>query len=525
MRADLKADTFDAIYFLDTDRIARDVAYQTIIIGELIKHGKQIIIKGKDYIHNPESKFTLTVLGAVAELERAKIIERMTRGRMHRLRMGELAAHGVTTYGYDWVKKTSTSPPALVINEEQAAVVRWMFETFASGATINGIIRSLEERGIPTRMGKPLWRRDHLKDMLQNRTYAGTRYYNRITKTKDGPEHDKGAQHHGYIIRDRADWIAVKVPAIVSEQLFEKVQEKLWFIEQRYRQPAMHYLLSGLVECAECGWACASYRRYLKKTLADGTLRVYHKSAYRCNSRATARLHHGKHIERCSSAEIATGILEGKVFEMIQHVMLDPKKLRRWIKDSNQMDDQAIARALVRIAAQIKGVSDRRRKLIDLYAVGQVMEGEYINGNHALDDKLTRLKQEKAELVKDMHGPELDSAVDRSISRFCDSARSQFEKSVDFEAKQQFLAGHIEKVVCGNGKVTLVGSVPLELKPSSEQAQQPSVSALEFRIVGEIDRTNICGKRPKPREEQRMRCDETDASLASTVTHLDHVAV
>src|SRR5262249_61878004 len=43
-----------------TDRIARDVAYQTIIIGELIKHGKQIIIKGKDYIHNPESKFTLT---------------------------------------------------------------------------------------------------------------------------------------------------------------------------------------------------------------------------------------------------------------------------------------------------------------------------------------------------------------------------------------------------------------------------------------------------------------------------------
>jgi hypothetical protein len=170
-------------------------------------------------------------------------------------------------------------------------------------------------------------------------------------------------------------------------------------------------------------------------------------------------------------------------------------------------------------------VSDRRRKLIDLYAVGQVMEEEYINGNHALDDELNRLKQEKAKLVKDMHGPELDSAVDRSISRFCDSARSQFEKSADFEAKQQFLAGHIEKVTYGNGKVTLVGSVPLELKPSSEQAQQPSVNALEFRIVGEIDRTNICGKRPKPREEQRMRCDETHASLASTVTHLDHVAV
>ena len=61
------------MYFLDTDRIARDVAYQTIILGELLKHGKQII-KGKDYVNNPESKFTVTVLGAVAELERAKII-------------------------------------------------------------------------------------------------------------------------------------------------------------------------------------------------------------------------------------------------------------------------------------------------------------------------------------------------------------------------------------------------------------------------------------------------------------------
>jgi site-specific DNA recombinase len=101
MRADVKTDTFEAIYFLDTDRIARDVAYQSIIIGELIKYGKQTIIKGKDYVNNPENKFTVTVLGAVAELERAKIIERTTRGRLHRLRLGELASGGNGVFGYD----------------------------------------------------------------------------------------------------------------------------------------------------------------------------------------------------------------------------------------------------------------------------------------------------------------------------------------------------------------------------------------------------------------------------------------
>jgi DNA invertase Pin-like site-specific DNA recombinase len=89
MRADLKTDRFDRIYFLAADRIAREVEYQRIIVGELLKHGKQITINGKDYVQNPENKLTLTMLGAFAEFEQAKIIERTTRGRLHRLRMGD----------------------------------------------------------------------------------------------------------------------------------------------------------------------------------------------------------------------------------------------------------------------------------------------------------------------------------------------------------------------------------------------------------------------------------------------------
>ena len=60
LRDDLKTDLFDTIYFLNTDRIAREVTYQTIIIAEILKYKKQIIINNKDYVHNPENKFTLT---------------------------------------------------------------------------------------------------------------------------------------------------------------------------------------------------------------------------------------------------------------------------------------------------------------------------------------------------------------------------------------------------------------------------------------------------------------------------------
>jgi site-specific DNA recombinase len=77
-------------------------------------------------------------------------MERTTRGRLHRLRMGEMSSNGHCIYGYDYVRKTPTSPAAGVINEEQAAVVRSIFEIFAGGNFgVVTISRCLEERRVP----------------------------------------------------------------------------------------------------------------------------------------------------------------------------------------------------------------------------------------------------------------------------------------------------------------------------------------------------------------------------------------
>jgi DNA invertase Pin-like site-specific DNA recombinase len=90
MRKDLKTNLFDVIYFLEADRIAREVLIQTTIIADILRHGKQVVINGKPYVPTSENKFTLVVLGAVAELERAKIIERATRGKQLKLQQGQL---------------------------------------------------------------------------------------------------------------------------------------------------------------------------------------------------------------------------------------------------------------------------------------------------------------------------------------------------------------------------------------------------------------------------------------------------
>jgi site-specific DNA recombinase len=270
LREGAKGDVYDVVYFLDADRIARVVAYQTIIIEELLKCGKQIIIKGQNYADNPENKFTLQMLGAVAEYEHAKIIERTSRGRLHRLRQGEMTSTGHRIFGYDYVRKTPTSPCALIINEDQAVVVRSIFEMFASGRYgLVTICRHLEERRILTRMGKSLWDNDRIKEMLKNETYAGTRYFNQTTATKDAMREGKKLIR-GRVHRDRAEWIAVKVPAIVSRELFDTVQERLARHDERYCRPQTHYLLSGLVQCGCCGSRGSSSRRWQRVVRPSG---------------------------------------------------------------------------------------------------------------------------------------------------------------------------------------------------------------------------------------------------------------
>src|SRR6516165_6862028 len=305
LRADLKTDLFDAVYFHAADRIARTPEYQRIVVDELLRQDKQIIISGKDYVQNPENKLTLTMLGAFAEFERAKIMERMGRGRLHRLRMGQLGSSGHRTYGYDYVRKTPDAPATLAINEQQAAIVRSIFEMFASGKFgLVTISRTLEERRILTSTGRQRWDNDRIKRMLKNETYTGTRYFNKIVHATDANREGKKLIRGQWIFRDRSDWIAVKVPAIVSRELFDTVQDKLREHDARYCQPVTHYLLSGLVQCGVCGSGCSSFRRWQKVVRPSGAMSVYHRAAYRCNRRARENNHDRTQIERCTNSEI-----------------------------------------------------------------------------------------------------------------------------------------------------------------------------------------------------------------------------
>jgi hypothetical protein len=119
-------------------------------------------------------------------------------------------------------------------------------------------------------MGRPQWDRGQIKAMLNNETYAGTRYFNRITRAPEASREGKQVIHGRWVYRDRAEWIPVKVPAIVSRELFEIVHERLRVHEERYCRPVTHYLLQGLVQFGVCGSRCSSSRGYHKVVRPSG---------------------------------------------------------------------------------------------------------------------------------------------------------------------------------------------------------------------------------------------------------------
>ena len=71
-------------------------------------------------------------------------------------------------YGYD------TDPDGeLVINPDEAAVARWIFDRYLSGNSLGKIAAGLEEQGIPSPTGKPKWSREALNKLLSNEKYTG----------------------------------------------------------------------------------------------------------------------------------------------------------------------------------------------------------------------------------------------------------------------------------------------------------------------------------------------------------------
>ena len=82
------AGAIDRIYVHSPDRLARKYAYQALLVDELEQCGVDVVFLNRQLGQSPEDDLLLQVQGMIAEYERAKILERSRRGKLHAARRG-----------------------------------------------------------------------------------------------------------------------------------------------------------------------------------------------------------------------------------------------------------------------------------------------------------------------------------------------------------------------------------------------------------------------------------------------------
>lgn len=198
-----------------------------------------------------KSEFFLTILSSIAQEESRTISENTKWGIQKRFQQGK--AHCPTTYflGYD-----TDENGKLVINEEEAAIVRRIYREFLSGKGSKVIAKGLMKDGIRTIRGNKNWTSNAVYRMLTNEKYCGDILMQKSV-TIDFLTHkrvpNEGHQPQ-YFIQDHH-------PAIIPKEDWHAVQEELKRRSDLFHDPDGKYRqkysgrmpFSNVLFCAECG--------------------------------------------------------------------------------------------------------------------------------------------------------------------------------------------------------------------------------------------------------------------------------
>lgn len=256
----------------------------------------------------PGGKLTLTILSAVAEIERENINVQFMTGKMQKILNGGWPG-GPAPYGYRSVNKE------LVVEPEEAKIVKLIFDKYIQdGGTLNGVAIWLNNNGysqISKGEVKP-FTYDFIVNVLDNPTYHGKINYFRRTNIKGIRKNPKDAVEVDGIHE-----------AIIGEDLWWKVREKREASsgrQEKVDEPDRVSLLSGLIKCPACGnGLIATKNKHVNKNRGGHykTIHYYSCRYYRKSAGRTCEFKHTYNQAKIDSAvyEIVSNLAAHPAFE------------------------------------------------------------------------------------------------------------------------------------------------------------------------------------------------------------------
>ncbi|EJG1220209.1 recombinase family protein [Staphylococcus pseudintermedius] len=382
MLNDAKNGKLDCVMVYKTNRLARNTSDLLTIVEELHRQNVEFFsLSERMEVKNSTGKLMLQILASFFEFERNTILENIY--NMQHQRALEGYYQGNLPLGYNNIPDNKKE---LMINQHEANIVKYIFESYAKGHGYRKIANALNHKGYVTKKGNP-FSISAITYILSNPFYIGKIQF---AKYKDWNEKRRKGLNDNPVIAEG------KHAPIISQELWDKVQSRKKQVSQK---PQVHgkgtNLLTSLIFCEKCGATYAASTT--TNTLKDGTkkrIRYYSCSNFR-----------NKESKVCSANSVRADVIEKYVMDQILEIVKSDKVLKQVVErvnQENQVDVAALNHDIAYKQQQFDEINTKLKNLIqtiednpDLTSALKPTIHQYETQLNNITNQMNQLKQQQ----------------------------------------------------------------------------------------------------------------------------------
>jgi site-specific DNA recombinase len=335
---DALAGKIDLILTKSVSRFARNTVDSLTTIRKLKEHGTEVYFEKENiWTFDSKGELLITIMSSLAQEESRSISLNVTWGQRKRFQDGKVSVAYSRFLGYD-----KGPDGKMVINEEQAPIIRQIYKWFLEGFSYTAIARKLEAQGIKSPGSSDKWSTRTVKSILTNEKYKGDALLQKqftVDFLSKKSKKNEGEVPQYYVTNDH--------PAIIAPDVFDMVQEEVERRSSRQRYSGST-IFSGKIICGECG-GCFGPKVW------HSTDR-YRKVIWRCNHKYAE-----KGRPACESPHITEDEIKGAYVRV----------MNQYVSDKNAtIRDMRMAKAVVsdtsRLDAEKQKQADEMNVVADL---------------------------------------------------------------------------------------------------------------------------------------------------------------
>ena len=452
-------DEIDFVLVFKLSRFGRNAADVLNSLQYIQDFGVNLICVEDGIDSSKESgKLTITVLSAVAEIERENILVQTMEGRKQKAREGQWNG-GLAPFGY----RIDRDHNSLAVVPEEAEIVKIIFHKYVDeGMGFDSISDYLNTRGYTKKKQRKsevdYFKRTTVKNIIDNPVYMGKIAYGRRAQEKVKGTRDQ----YRRICADEYMLYDGKHEAIIDEQLWNEAaaRRKQTGVRNEKRYSCEHaHILSGLIVCPVCGHNLSS-TIFRSRHNKDVPYKDYFY--YRCQHRHKIDDEHFCNYAPLHNQETMNQAVEQIIFKMHAN-----EELKGFILDiiEKEVDVDALKTEHEQLKGQLRQTLGAKNKLTQMLDQLDVTDKHYNRKYQDMQDRLDNLYDKVDAIERSMKDVKerIQGAQSRQISakQIC-TILSEFDKlyyqMTDME-KKEFMQSFIRSIELypeGEGKGRII---------------------------------------------------------------------